>query len=84
MPCCMASVWKYCNVLNLSPLGLLETVKPEAILSRHALVNHALAVASAKFLNCPRRAAHVSRAAENNRIARVELREHGGVLVAAL
>jgi len=36
--CCIASVWKYCNVLNLSPLGLLETLKTRRnFYSRHAL-----------------------------------------------
>jgi hypothetical protein len=49
----MASVKKYCSVLNLSPLGLFETVKPAAILSRHALVNHFAPVASANVLNYP-------------------------------
>ena len=70
-------------MLNLSPLGPLETVKPAAILSRHALAYHLPPHGVGERLELRRRPAHVSRAAENNRVARVELGKNVVVLVTA-
>ena len=52
MPSCIDSVMNYCKVDSLSPLKLVEQVKPESTLSRQLPVNQRLLVASANFLNC--------------------------------
>lgn len=53
MPCCAASVWKYCRVLSLSPLLEPEFVKPAATLSCQASPNQRFEVASAKTWKAP-------------------------------
>src|SRR5690606_22045025 len=42
IPCCIASVTKYCSVLNLSPAYVPEFVNPAASLLRHSSFPHFL------------------------------------------
>ena len=73
MPCCAANTASCVSVPSLSPLGAAECVKPAASLSRQPCSAQIAVVPSMNVLERGRRAAHVRRAAEDDRIG---AREH--------